>query len=67
MTDKIGVTKLNEILLNSMPNRWSKQAYVQGFDLESITSKKVVNMFEHREITESIYEGVVEPSYKNPT
>ena len=24
-------------------------------------------MFEHMEITESIYEGVVEPSYKKPT
>ena len=37
LTDNIGVTKLNEILLNSMPNSWSKQAYVQGFDCESIT------------------------------
>ena len=27
-TDKIGVTKLNEILLNSIPNSWSKRAYV---------------------------------------
>ena len=24
-------------------------------------------MFEHMEIAESIYEGVVEPSYKKPT
>ena len=31
-TDKIGVTKLNEILLKIMPNIWSKQVYVQGFD-----------------------------------
>ena len=65
MTDRIGVTKLNEILLNSMPDSWSNQACVQGFDCESITLKKVVNMFEHMEIAESIYEGVVEPSYKN--
>ena len=36
LTDNIGVTKLNEILLNSMPNSWSKQAYVQGFDCEYI-------------------------------
>ena len=33
-----------------MPNRWSKQAYVQGFDYESISLKKAVNMFEHMEI-----------------
>ena len=37
LTDKIDVTDLNEILLNSMPNSCSKQAYVQGFDCESIT------------------------------
>ena len=29
--------------------------------------KKHVNMFELMEIEESIYEGVVEPSYKKPT
>ena len=32
LADKIGVTELNEILLNSMPSSWSRQAYVQGFD-----------------------------------
>ena len=63
--DNIGVTQLNEILLNSMPTSWSKHAYVQGFDCESITIKKAVNMFERMEIAEFIYEGVVEPSYKN--
>ena len=47
-----------------MPNIWSKQAYVQGFDFESITFKKSVNMFERMEISESIYKGVLEPSYK---
>ena len=31
-THKIGMTELNMSLLNSMPNSWSKQAYVQGFD-----------------------------------
>ena len=30
MTDKIGVTKLNKILLNSTPNSWSNQEYVKG-------------------------------------
>ena len=63
MTDKIGVTKLKDILLNSMPNIWSNQAYVQGFYCKYISFKKAVNMFERMEIYESIYEGVVTPSY----
>ena len=50
-----------------MPNSWSRQAYVQGFDCEYITVKKYVNMFESMEITKSIYKGVVEPSYKKNT
>ena len=66
MTDKIGITELNEILLNSIPNRWSKKAYVQGFDCESIYFKFFVNTFERMEIAESIYEGVVTTSYKKP-
>ena len=39
LTDKIGMTELDEILLNSIPNSWRKQAYVQGFDYEYITFK----------------------------
>ena len=31
--DNIIDTELSKILLNSMPNGWSKQAYMQGFDL----------------------------------
>ena len=58
LTDKIGVTELNEILLKSMTNSWSVQVYVQGFDFCSITFKKAVNMFECMEIAEYIYEGV---------
>ena len=46
-----------------MPNSWSRQAYVQGFDCKSITFKKTVYMFERMEIFEPIYKGVVEPSY----
>ena len=30
-SDNIGEKNINEILLNSMSNGWSKQAYVQGF------------------------------------
>ena len=67
LNDKIGVTKLNETLLKIMPNSWYKQAYVQGFDCEYITLKKAVNIFERMEIADSIYESVVEPSYKKTT
>ena len=31
----------------------------------NISLKKSVNMFEHMEISETMYEGVVEPSDKN--
>ena len=66
LSEKIGVTELDKFLLNIMPNSWSKQAYVQGFDCEYI-SKKIFNMFERMEIAEYIYEGLVESYYKNPT
>ena len=46
-----------------MPNSWYKQAYVQGFDCEYISSKKSVKMFEQMDIAESMYEVVAEPSY----
>ena len=46
-----------------MPNRWYKQAYVQGFDSDAILFKKAVNMFQLMEISEIIYKGVVTPSY----
>ena len=41
MADKMGVTELNKILLNSMSDRWSKQAYEQGFDCETISLKRL--------------------------
>ena len=63
MYEKMGVTELNEILSNSMPNSWSKKAYVQSFDWKNISLKKFVNMFDQMEIYESIYEGVVKSSY----
>ena len=40
---------------------------MQTFYCESITFKKPVNIFEHMEIAESIYEGIVEPSYEEST
>ena len=39
---------------------------MQGFYCESSNFKKEVNIFKRVEIAESIYEGVVEPSHKNP-
>ena len=39
LTDNIGITELNEILLNSMHNIWYRHAYVKGFDCEYITLK----------------------------
>ena len=54
----IGVTELREILPNSMPNSWYIQAYVQGFDCESITLKNV-NIFDRMEIAKYTYESVV--------
>ena len=59
ISDKICVMELNEILLNSMYNRWIKQSYVQGFDCYYINFRSAVNMFECMEISEYIYEGVV--------
>ena len=46
MADKIEVTKLNDILLNSISNSWSKQEYVKGFYCEYIYFQKDGNMFE---------------------
>ena len=46
MADKMGVTELNETLLNSIPNICSKKVYVQGFYCETIPLKKYVNVFE---------------------
>ena len=62
--DNICETELNWILFNSIHNTWISQAYVHVFDCETITLK-YVNIFEHTEIAEPIYEVVVEPSLKN--
>ena len=63
MNNKIGITVINEIILNSVPNNWYKQAYVQDFDCEYIDLKMAVHMFERMETAESIYEDVVTPSH----
>ena len=50
---KIGDTELNKILLNSIPNGWIMQAYVQVFYCQCITFKTLVNMFERMKIVEA--------------
>ena len=50
-----------------MPNSWPTQARVQVFYCEFNNVEKSVNMFERMEISDSIYEGVVEPSNKKIT
>ena len=40
---------------------------MKGFDCESISFKKAVNMFERKQIDESVYEGVIKPSYEIST
>ena len=47
------------MLLNSIPNWRSNQAYVQGLDYESINFKAAVNTFKLMETAEYIYEVVV--------
>ena len=51
-SDEIGETKLNTILLNSMPNGQSQHGYTQGFDFKSIDFLKGFNMFEHMQIAD---------------
>ena len=41
-SDKIGETDINEIIFYSMPNEWSKQVYVKGFDCKTITFKNML-------------------------
>ena len=60
---KIIETELNSFLFHSRPNGLIRQAHVQGLDFESVTFQQYFNMFEHMEISESIYEGIVETSY----
>ena len=47
--------ELNKILLQSLSNEWTKQAYLQGWDLEVIIYKDTCKMFERMEIAEQVY------------
>ena len=39
--EKFGEFELNEIILNSITDGWSKQEYSKGFDFETIKLKKI--------------------------
>ena len=67
LTEKIGITKLNDILLNSIPDSWSNKVYVHIFYFEYTDFKRDVNMFECMEISEYFYKGSGEHYYKNTT
>ena len=45
LSEKNCIIELNKILLNIIPNSWSKQADVQGFYCEFISLKKAANVF----------------------
>ena len=45
--DKICEEKLNEIILHNTPNKWDRQDFMQGFDFETMTFNKSINMFEY--------------------
>ena len=62
-SDKVCDTQLNEIILTVC------QMYrVSNYMFKVLTAKQLTlksgNMFEHMGISENIYEGVFEPSYK---
>ena len=63
MTDNIGMTELDEILLNIMPNGWIKQAYVQVFSCESITFKNLLTCLNIWRYLNIFMKFVVEPYY----
>ena len=49
--------ELNDILLLAVPNPWSRQAYIQGWDFKGWSFKEAWNIFERMYITGSIYKG----------
>ena len=55
VSKKMATEELNKILLQSLSNEWTKQAYLQGWDLEVIIYKDTCKMFERMEIAEKFY------------
>ena len=67
ISDKFFVTEMNGIFLIGMPNIWSQKAYVKVFYCVYINFKAAINIFEYMEIAQSVYEGVIKPSYEIST
>ena len=65
--DKLRETELNVIILHSILNGCTRQDCGQIFDFEVVTLKKAINMFDHMEVSESIYKGVLYYYYKMKT
>ena len=51
--------ELTKVLLYSITNVQSRQAYVHGFDIKGVTFKKTINKFDILEIYGNIYEGIL--------
>ena len=59
--------ELNQIILHSIRNGWSRKTYVKGSDFEAVNLKHAINIFEGMEIADFFDEGVVQPSYNKST
>ena len=64
---KIGDMGLNDIILNSMSNGWSKKVYVQIFDCEYIPFKNLSICLKAWKLRNLSMKGLVEPSHKKST
>ena len=49
--------ELNEIILQTVLNVWSKKSYLQGWGFEGKTYKGTCDMFECMDIAEQVYKG----------
>ena len=52
---KMEMEELNEILLHTVLNGWSKQSYLQGWGFELKTYRETCAMFERMEVAEQVY------------
>ena len=59
--NKICEGEPNEILMNNTPNGWDNQDFMQGFDSETATYNKSINVFECMDISDYICEGIGKP------
>ena len=56
-TKNIPPKEINEILIYALPNSWSKQAYLQGWDFKMKTFRETCAIFDLMEISEQVYKG----------